>query len=205
MLVKRILNGIGGLMDPMGGLSLSPATVAGQEGFLQISVPMLAAMGGGMSPVIGCVDGQLLFGTSADAVETCLKTAKGDHPRITRNERFKKEGLAPKSGAVASISFSDQSKLAEQLGEFLDAASMGLAMAGMAMQQAPPEMREIFAALPGILSKLGPVARTLDFFQSSAGYSTFSDGRWMTHRVQNYRAPKPTEATAAAEAKPMSK
>ncbi len=198
-LISRLLATVNGLLGADNALMTTEVEVAGEKGFIQLSHPMMMMMGGLRPPVVGCADGYLIIGSSARAVATCLETGRGDHPNITESKRWQKEALAPKSGAVDSISFSDESNLGAEMQQLLGGLSMGLGMAGMFAQEMPPQMQKLLSTLPPLLSKLGAVAGTVDFYQSSASYSTFDGSRWRTHAVQNYKTPSPKAPPAAEE------
>lgn len=194
--VKRLLNAASKALMQWGGITMTPVEVLEEKGFLQLSNPMLSVMGGGFAPVVGCAEGHLILATSAATVETCLQTARGKHPRISRNARFKAEGLAPKSGPINSIHFADESRTAEEWREAIEGIGTGLGMVAMFAQGAEPEVQSLMAGLPVILGKLGPVVGKLDFYQSSAGYTSFDGRRWFSHKVQNYKPPKSIEKTS---------
>jgi hypothetical protein len=195
--VDRLREAAGG---EEGGLMLSPVEITGGRKFTRASHPMLM-MAGGLSPVVGCAGGYLIIGSSTRAIDRCLKTAAGEHANITRNPRWGAEGLKPAAGDLDSISFTDQSKTAENLQAAIGGVSMAMSFVGMAGgQDAPPPVRAILTKLPTLLTKLGPVAGKLDFFLSSAEYSTFKDGVWHTRGVQNYKPPRPAGEEDEADA-----
>ncbi|MBN2562324.1 MAG: DUF3352 domain-containing protein [Phycisphaerae bacterium] len=202
--VSSLLKRLNNMMGEQNALMMTEVTVAGEKGFTQVMHPFLMMMGGGLAPVLGCAEGHLIIGSSTDAVATCLKTGRGKHPNITENERWQKEGLAPKSGAVDAISFTDESNMAKELQELIGLASMGMGFVAMFAQgEAPPEIRSVLSAVPPILGKLGPVVGKLDFYQSSSQYSTFNGDHWRTRSVQNYKksVPKPPAAEDESESK----
>jgi hypothetical protein len=176
-------------------LTMTPVKVLGKS-FTQVTHPMFMMMGG-FAPIWGCAEDHLIIGTSAKAVTTCLKTARGEHPNITKSKRFVDEALAPKGSSICGVSFTDESKMAAELQQVIGALSMALGFATMGMQDAPPQVKAIIGALPQMLAKLGPVVGKMDFFQSSAEYSTFDGKGWLTHRVQNYKPPRPPEPDSA--------
>jgi hypothetical protein len=201
-LISRLLATVNGALGEQNALTTTEVEVAGEKGFIQLSHPMMMMMGGLRPPVVGCAEGYLIVGSSAKAVATCLETGRGDHPNITKSKRWQKEAQAPKSGAVDSISFTDESNLGAEMRQSLDVVSWGLSMAGMFGGQAmPPELQRFLSTLPPLLGKLGSVVGKLDFYQSSASYSTFDGSRWRTHAVQNYKTPLPPapKAPPAAE------
>jgi hypothetical protein len=61
----------------------------------------------------------------------------------------------------------------------------------MGAGDAPPEVRRALTAIPPILQKLSLVVGKINFYQSSASYTTFEEGaRWRSVSVQNYKEPK---------------
>jgi len=192
--IKRLLDTVNGLMNQgeggPGGLILTPVTIAGKKGFTQISHPMMAMMGGIKPPVVGCGEGHLIIGSSAQSISECLETSKGEAPNITESKRFKDEVLMPKGGKVDSISYVDQANFAGEMQEMISGLGMGLGMAGMFAQGAPKEFRTLLGAIPPILGKLVPVVEQLDFYLSTATVASFDGMRWRTTTVQNYKDPK---------------
>jgi hypothetical protein len=185
-------------MGAEAGLVITPLKIGEGAAFHQATHPMLMMMGG-MAPVWGCAENHLIVASSSKVVEKVLATARGKHANVTRSERFQKEGLAVPASQVRSVSFEDQSKRAEELQGLIGGLSMGLGFAMMGMQDAPPQIRTIFGALPGLLAKLGPVAAKMDFFRSSASQTTFDGKVWRTREVQNYQEPKPDVVKSADE------
>ena len=186
-------------------LMLSEVQVAGKRTFTQVSHPMMMMMGGFKPPVIGVAEGHLIVASSAGTVTKCLETGAGKHPNITKNERWKKEGLIPKSGPVDSISFKDETKTAAKLQAILGAITMATSVIGMVGQDMPPEFRSFITSVTPILAKLGPVVGKLDFYQSSASCSTFDGKAWHQREVQTYKEPKPTTQSAEDEDSPAAK
>ncbi len=143
----------------------------------------------GLSPkpvVWGTADGHLIFASSAKAVLSCLDTAAGDHPGVRSNPRVTSEWIAPK-GPFATVSLSDQRKLGEGLAKLLGLVAMGVNMVGM---QAPdPQARAVINAVSGVLTKLAPVARKIDFIESTASLKTFDGKGWTVHQVTHFKAP----------------
>lgn len=168
-------------------LLISQVKVAGQEGFTQFSHPLLM-MFGGIQPVVGCTDGFLFFGTSTDALAKCMKTMQGKHDNITENERWRGEALIPKSARIDSISFADETNKGAELQQMFGILSMGLNFATFG-QGLPPEARKAISVIAPLLSKLATVAGKLDFYQSSAQYTTFDGKQWRQREVQNYKPP----------------
>ena len=169
-------------------LMLADVTDVQAEGFRSITHPIIAMQG--LKFLVGVVGDQLVISNSSAGINACLATAAGKAPSIASNERFKKEGLTPK-GPVCSASFSDLSKLGQQLGTVFF-------MVGMAGQMIPdePETRPIKAII-GILGRLSPAINKIDFFSSSASVVTFDGQAWSTEQVLNYKpTPPPTSAPA---------
>lgn len=194
--IKRLLDTInqamgGGGKGGGGGLILTPVTVAGKKDFTQISHPMMMMMGGGMSPpVVGCAEGQLIIGSSAQTITECIEVAKGEAPSIKDNKRFKDEVVMTTSGKIDSITYTDQANMAKELQEGVGAMGMAMGMVGMmGGQQMPKEMQTLMGTIPTILGKLVPVVGEMDFFQSTASVSSFDGQHYRTQVVQNYKAP----------------
>ncbi len=187
-LIGRLLTTINKMLGQENGLLISQIDVGAKTKFRQLSHPMMMMMGGMSPPVLGCASGHVIVGSSAKIVRKCLKTAAGKHPNITESKRWLAEALTP-DGKVTAVSFTDETRTAEDLQESIAGVSMALGMAGMFAVDAPPEMRKIFSAVPPLLSKLSPVAAKLNFYKSSASYSSFDGRRWYTRSVQNYKKP----------------
>lgn len=191
--LQDLLGRLNAMLGQEGGLTLTTADLGGDVKFTQINHPMMMFMGG-MQPVVGTAEGQLIVGSNMKAVRRCLDTAKGKHANITKNKRWGREGLKPAKGQkVDAISFTDESRTAEELQATIGIISMAMGFATMGMQDAPPQVQTVVQAIPPILAKLGPVAAKMDFFKSSAEVSTFDGSKWITRSVQNYKPPKKPE------------
>jgi hypothetical protein len=189
--INRMLEAINKRLGPESPLLISKIDVAGRTGFIQISHPMMIMMGGMQPPIIGTADGYLFIGASAHTVGLCLDTAKGKHPNITQNERWQAEALIPRASKIDSISFTDERNLGTELQQAVGGVTLAIGMMSMAGQNMPPELREMLSTVTPIIAKLGPVVGKLNFYQSSAAYTTFDGKRWHTRGVQNYKKPKP--------------
>lgn len=194
--VDRLLDAIQGAMGQGQGLSLSKVKVKGdKEKFRSISHPMMMMMGGLEPPVFGCSEGHLILASSADVVTEVLETADGTKPSIRESKRFKEEAIVPTEGAVDSISYTDDSRLGEQLQQAFGGMAMGVGMMGMmGGQNMPPEVASVISKAGPILTKLGTVLSKLDFFQSSSSCTTFDGTQWKTRSVQNYKPAKKSSA-----------
>jgi hypothetical protein len=167
----------------------SPVETEGLEGFENLYFPM--------SPepaVWGVTDGYLIFGSSADAVGLCLATARGEHPNIRENARAMSEALVP-TGSFASVALIDRRNLGKELATGIGIASMVTGMFGAFIPE--PEARPIIAKFSGILNKLAPVARKIDFYKSTASHTTFDGQTWRTHGVTHYFSPAERAARGA--------
>ncbi|MCO6438776.1 MAG: DUF3352 domain-containing protein [Phycisphaerae bacterium] len=178
--------------QPMLGMlrmQVSPETYEGLDGFSRITMAMSPAQ-----PFVwGTADGFVIFGTSAEGVHAVLQTAKGEHPSVAKNERVMAEAVLPK-GDFWSMSFTDQRRLGSQLADAVGGASMGLGMAAMAIPD--PQGQQMVGKLVGILGKLGPVLRKINFYRSMASTSTFDGSEWRTLKVTNYQPPDERNAKA---------
>jgi len=186
--IDRLLTTVNNMLGQENALMISSVDVGAKAEFRQISHPMMMIVGGMSPPVLGCTNGHFVLGSSARIVRKCIQTAAGKHPNITESERWLAEALAPE-GKVTSVSFTDETHTAQELQEAIAGLSMGLGMVGMFAMDAPPEMRKIFSALPPLLNKLSPVAAKMNFYKSSASYSSFDGRRWYSRQVQNYKKP----------------
>jgi hypothetical protein len=198
-MITSLLETINKKLGEQNALMLSEVSVGGKKSFTQISHPMMMMMGGLRPPVIGVAEGHLIVASSAATVTRCLETAAGKHPNITKNARWKKEALVPNSGPVDSISFTDETNKAAELQALIGGISMAVGMAGMLGQDMPPEIRSFITSATPILAKLGPVAGKMNFYQSSASYSTFDGKAWHQREVQTYKEPKPTTQSSEDE------
>lgn len=142
-----------------------------------------------MSPrpaVWGVADGYLIFGSSADAVALCMATARGDHPSIRDNARAMSEAIVP-AGPFASVALTDRRNLGDELSTGVGMASMISGMLGAAVPD--PEARSVIGKIAGMLAKLTPVVRKIDFYKSTATHTTFDGQMWHTHGVTHYASP----------------
>ncbi|MCK4341538.1 MAG: tetratricopeptide repeat protein [Phycisphaerae bacterium] len=143
----------------------------------------------GMSPepmVWGVAEGHLIFGTSDDVVALCLATADGAHAGIRENQRAMSEAIVP-AGPFTSVTLTDQRKLGEELAMGIGMVSMVSGMMTMAIPD--PEIRPVISKIAGMLAKLTPVVRKIDFYKSTANHTTFDGQAWHTHMVTHYVSP----------------
>ena len=146
-----------------------PIKHEGLDGFQSLNVAMSPQPIG----VWGTADGFLIIGSSAKAVALCLETSKGKHPNIKSNATVMSEAIMP-DGPFVSVSLSNRRTTAKEIATAMGTASM---MGGMvAASMAKPEVRPVVNAMIGILGKLAPVIRKVDFYKSYAATTTF-DGR----------------------------
>lgn len=156
----------------------------------------------GMSPqpvVWGIADSYLVFSGSADAVARCLATARGEHPNIRSNTRAMNEAIVP-SGTFTSVSLTDQRGMGEELAAGLGVASMVSGMMGAFVPE--PKLRPVLAKISGMLTKLTPVVRKIDFYKSKASHTTFDGQTWRSRGVTHYFSP--AEHAAHDAGKPTS-
>lgn len=195
--IKNLFQRVNALLGPENAVILTPVEIMSEVEFTQVSHPMMMMMGGFSPPVVGCADGYFIFGANERVVKQCLQTARSKHDSIQKSARWKDEGLRPESrNELDSISYTDESKTAENLQAMIGGLSMGLGMMGMMAQDLPPEARPILQTIPTMLAKLGPVVGKMDFFLSSASVTTFDGDKWVTKSVQNYKKPQPKEESA---------
>ena len=155
-------------------LQTSPAQHPRLEGFENIYFAMSP-----QPTVWGVVDGYMIFGTTEEAVALCLATAQGEHPGVRENQRVMSEALIP-PGTYTSVSLVDQRGLGDELAEGIGIATMVTGMLGASVPD--QEARLIVGKIAGVLQKLTPVVRKIDFYKSTARYSTFDGQIWHTPR-----------------------
>ncbi|MBU0754593.1 MAG: hypothetical protein KJ645_05605 [Planctomycetes bacterium] len=138
-------------------------------------------------PVVwGIADGYLIFGSSADAIAMCLDTGKGKHPNIRNNERAMQEALVPDSPFV-SVSWKDKRGMGEEIAAGLGMATMVSGMMGAVISE--PEARTLIAKISGMLGKIAPAMRKIDFYKSEASCTTFDGEKWHHRSVTHYFSP----------------
>ena len=197
-LLDRLYGLAGPLLANQNG-SIVDAEIEGAEGFKSVILPMLAMMG--MSkPTLGVNDGWLFFGSSPEMIRSAMDVGSGKAANFSTNERFKKEGIPPE-GRVTSLSFTDQTKMGEQIGQVLSMVPMiGMMVPDMARNPGAQ-------AVLSVVGKLGRVVKKLDFFQSSASRTTFDGKAERVKALTTYREPpvitkpKPTKVEES-EAEP---
>ncbi len=153
----------------------------------------------GMNPpfIWGVADGHVIFSDQADAVIACLKTAKGEHPSIRKNERAMAEALAPE-GNFCSVSLTDQRNLGQEIAAAMGMISMSSGMMSMMIPDEKP--RRAISKIAGMLMKLTPAVSKIDFYKSTASRSVFDGKMWRTHMVTHYKSPEERSKTATADA-----
>ncbi|MFH1747542.1 MAG: tetratricopeptide repeat protein [Planctomycetota bacterium] len=163
-------------------LSRSPASHQQLEGFESLTFALMP-----QQPAIwGVKDEFLIVGSSADAVLLCLKTARGEHPNVRQNGRIMTEAILPE-GPFVSMSFTDQRNLGEEIAMGLGMVSM---MGGMMTMAIPdPDARMVISKITGMVAKLSPVMRKIDFYKSTASTTTFDGQTWYTKMVTHYVSP----------------
>lgn len=164
-------------------LSVAPATNLPVDGFQNATIPTMVMFIG--TPCFGIWDDWLVLGSSEQSIALVMKTASGEHPSITENERFIKEGLHT-DAPIVGAKFADLSNI----GQELSAAFFGFGFAaGMIPNE--PEAAPI-KAIMGSMVRLGPVVNKIDFLSSSSTLTTFKDNAWHSECVTTY---KPKAAT----------
>ena len=194
--VNQAIDFISGKMQAQGQMLMVAPSAVSADGFREITHPLIAML---MRPVIGVKDEWLIVGSSAAAINKCLAVASGDAASIVQNERFRKEGLAPK-GPVMSASFKDTSNFGQELGKSLGMAGMmgGMMTAGI-QGEGSDQAKTVVQKLLGILMKLGPVAQKLDFYSTESSVRTLEGELTLrSEKVVTYKRPAPegTRTTA---------
>ena len=175
-------------MMAMMTIRISPTTDDRLTGFSSIFLPMQP-----QPMVAGVADGHLIFGSSEEAVVTCLATAAGEHPNLRENPQIMAEALVP-SGSFFSMTLQDRRNIGQEI-----AAGLGMVsfVGGMGAAFVPdPQAQKVIAGITQIAGKLGMVALKVDFYKSVASNTTFDGRTWRSRSVTHYRSP--AERTAAA-------
>ncbi len=167
-------------MMAMRSAPVSHDTLTGFETLYMQMNPMPVA-------VWGIADGKLIAGSSIDAIEMCLETAKGNHPGITKNARVMAEAIVPE-GDFFSATLKDQRNMGKDLQAVIGMVSMISGMAPMAIPD--PEVRGVIGKIAGMISKLMPVAGKIDFFKSTSTCTTFDGQNFWTKQVTHYVSPE---------------
>jgi len=166
---------------------VSPTQHEKLDGFQNIQIGAMP------QPLVwGTADNHLIFGTSADAVALCLATAAGEHPDVTRNAQVMDEALLPE-GPFQAVSYTDQRGLGQQLAQIIGMTSL---VSMPIMMAVPPEAQPIASKILGMITKLSPVAQKIDFFKSTASYTTFDGKVGYTRQITNYFSPSERSAPA---------
>lgn len=176
----------------MSSLSTSPVSRDDLQGFHNIHLAMLP-----QPAVWGVADNHLVIASSAEAAALCLATARGAHPGIRKNPRVMAEALLP-DGPFEEISLTDERELGEGIAKGLGIVSMVSGMIGSFMPD--QQLRGVFAKVSGIVNKLTPVARKIDFYKSTATLTTFDGQRWRTRSVTHYFSPAERAAKGTTQA-----
>lgn len=149
-------------------------------------------------PVVwGVAEDRVIFGQPAEAVALCLRTARGRHPNLRENPRIMKEALLPNVPS-SYVALSDQRKMGEDLASMAGAVSMGSGMMIMAIPD--PEAKKVLTKVSGIVAKLPPVLRKIDFYKSTATQISMDGQDYRTRMVTHYF--RPDERPSAAGANP---
>jgi hypothetical protein len=144
--------------------------------------------------VWGIADGYLIIGSSADAAALCMETSRGEHPGIHENARLMNEVLIPE-GPFSAVSLIDSRRFGENFAEGLGIVST---VGGIVSAMIPDdEARPILGKITGILSKLTPVVLKIDFYKSTASYTTFDGLTYYTRTVTHYFSPEERAARNA--------
>jgi Flp pilus assembly protein TadD len=157
------------------------------EGFHQLTMAMSPEPVG----VWGVSDGFLILGSSADAIVLCLDAAHGEHPRLRQNESAMKEALLPDKPFISAAMNDKRGDSVEAATSMTTAAMMSsMFTAGIGDAKA----RLLVTKIMGMLGKIAPVVRKIDFYKSAASYTTFDGKMWYTREVTRYLSPEERKA-----------
>jgi hypothetical protein len=173
--------------------SLNEATVSNGTGFVTFVSPVLMMAPGFSSPTYGIQGDWMYLASGPKPIDASLATAGGSQPSFAENERFRKEGVSLDVSGLYAASFTDMTKMADEISGLLNMVPMLGMMAPDIYKN--PAGRMVMSVVP----KLAKVAKKLDFFQSSSSRTTFDGKRMHTLQVTNYREPPAPPAPAATE------
>lgn len=164
-------------------LMISDVQVDGAEGFKSVTHPMVMMF---IRLVYGVHEDRLIISNSAQAIATCLATARGEHPSVAQNPRVQQEGLLPK-GPACSVSFTDQSWLGQEIAGALGMVSFAMNMFGAVMASEDPEAGVLLGGIGKVIGKLSPIVARINFLSSTASATTFDGQAYHTKGVTTYR------------------
>lgn len=180
--VKRFIDATGA------ALHVTEADVR-QGGFVQLTYPPAAMF---VRPVIGVSGNWLMFGSSDRVVDRCLGANTGCIARISKNERYRNEGVIP-TGPVLAASFRDTSRRADEMAEIAGLVGMvgGMSIAGVPEKPEKTKIRLAVQTLLAVVVKLGPVFHQFDFYASESSVTTRHGNMLRTESITTYRGSEP--------------
>jgi hypothetical protein len=167
--------------------NITPSTNPALEGFHNVGLGVL------IPPMtVGVRDGWMFAGSSDKAVLRVMDTAAGKHENVRANAELMAKALVPE-GKAQSVAFADHRGKAQAIAQAIQMVGQMGPM--VAMNIPDPEGREIVTEMLAMVSRLGPVISTIDFFDSTATVATFDGKGWRMHSVTHYVEPvKTTDA-----------
>jgi hypothetical protein len=169
-------------MLSMLSLRTQPTSHADLRGFREV---VLGIAQSGM--LCGVSDGWLIGADSAATVRLMRETAAGRHPDVTTNKALLRAALLPDAPALR-VSFTDHRGDAAEAAAVLRMIAMMGGMLGAAIPD--PDAKQVLSRVFGMLARLAPVVEAIDFYDSSAEWTTFDGRTWHTRAVTRYVPPK---------------
>lgn len=168
-------------MLSMLALRTQPTSHADLPGFREV---VLGIAQSGM--ITGVDDGWLIAADSASTLRLMRATAAGEHADLRTNAALMHAALLPDAPAL-SVSFTDHGDDAAAAAAVLRMIAMMGGMAGAAIPD--PDARQALSRAFGMLARLAPVVEAIDFYDSSAAWTTFDGRAWRTRSVTRYVPP----------------
>ena len=97
--------------------------VDGMEGFSEISINMLAMMGGAIRPTYGFDNGWMTMGSSPDAISSVKDTLSGSAPNFKESELYANL-KTDVEGPIYNISFENTGENIRNMGDSMQQAGM---------------------------------------------------------------------------------
>ena len=92
------------------------------------------------------------------------------------------------------MTLTDERELGAKLAKGIGIVSMVSGMLGAFIPESQPRL--VISKIAGILAKLTPVVRKIDFYKSTASSTTFDGQTWHTRGVTHYFTPEERAAKA---------
>lgn len=163
------------------------------RGYKELSINMLAMLGGAIKPTYGVSDGWFTFGSSPSAIQQVMMVRNGEAANFTQSEAFAKFETEV-TGDIYSISFANTGQsirdAAAQMQQMGTMIPMMMAMAGGGQGGGPDltAAQDFLQLLPSV----GRIIGTFDFLDATMMYSKPGPeaGTYLRHTITKIVPPK---------------